>query len=329
MDATSRFLLLIGIAIAAAAVLWFEIKAIQKKKLERLKNRKYGTTREEAYNAVTTTKNLISVFSSRGVNTAKAESILIMARQHLEDRDFSGAKRYAGMARNALMEAKKEYEEREEENGPEDEPEASATPATVPELEKYEVNEPEEVEDSASLTYTGTKLLSEKFPPNYLEARFTMTSAGEMIEEAEERGDDMTLARHFLTRAEEHFEAGRLSQSLAYAVKSRKAVEGSEILVSQHEMDEISEMFDEELIAMVKVHEKRGEHEEAAEEEEEMPRGGATQENACPKCGHPVEDGDRFCPNCGEKIVVTRYCPQCGFKAREGDRFCRNCGARL
>ncbi len=334
MDSNLKIALLVVIAIAAVVVMWFELRAIQRKKLESLKKQKFSTTREDAHNAVVTTRNLIRVFSGRGVNTAKAESILMMAQQHLNDRDFSGAKRFAGMARNALMEAKEEHEEAQQTDPAEEEKTATAPGPKVEISGDYEVNVPEETDDSASLTYTGTKLLTEKFPPNYLEARFTMTSAEEMIVEAEERGDDMGLARHFLGRARVHFDAGRLSDSLACAVKSRKAVEGREILVSRSEMEEIEAIFDRELISMVKVREKSAEQEasETAEKEEEE---GAPVETSsetalkCPKCGHPVEEGDRFCPGCGAKIAVTHYCPQCGFEARAGDRFCRNCGARL
>ena len=347
MDDNTKLLLLLALAVISIVVILFEVRTIQKKRLERLKNSKHRTGREDAHNAISTTKNLIRVFSGRGVNTAKAESILIMARQHLDDRDFSGAKRYADMAKRALMEAKRIYDEaavNEETEGEEgavaiagDEEKREVTEAPPPVSEEYDVNIPEEAEDSAALTYTGTKLLTEKFPPNYLEARFTMTSAEEMISDAEELGKDMGLARHFLKRAAAHFDAGRLSESLACAVKSRKAVEGREILVKQSEMDEITAMFDGEVLKMVRVHEASAEPDD--EPPSETLSGRETEidnvvetgsvRKVCPKCGHPIEEGDKFCPNCGEKISVIHYCPQCGLEVKTGDRFCRNCGTRL
>jgi len=342
MDNNTKLILMVVIVAIAAAVLWFEMKAVQKKRLERLKGRKHSTGREGAQNAISTTRNLIRIFSGRGVNAAKAESILMMAQQHMEGRDFSGAKRYADMAKNALMEAKKAHDKAvttEEIEGEEDavsvvdggdKIEARSRTPIIP--DKYNVNVPENAEDSASLTYTGTKLLTEKFPPNYLEAKFTMTSAEEMIAEGNEQGNDMSLAQHFLNRAGEHFDAGRLAESLAYAVKSRKAVERKEIIVSRKEMEEITAMFDDELIAIMKVREKNigaveGPEDDAANtvRAEEMEK----IESACPKCGSPVEEGDKFCPNCGTRIIVNNYCPQCGFEAKVGDKFCRNCGAVL
>ena len=343
IDDNTKLLLLLAISIVAIIVILFEVRTIQRKRLERLRNGKRRTGREDAHNAISTTKNLIRVFSGRGVNTAKAESILIMARQHLDDRDFSGAKRYADAAKKALMEAKKEHDETALAEETESEEDAVAIAdskesmeESPPISEEYDVNIPEDAEDSAALTYTGTKLLTEKFPPNYLEARFTMTSAEEMISDAEELGKDMGLARHFLERAAAHFDAGRLSEALACAVKSRKAVEGEEILVKQSEMDEITAIFDGEVLKMVRVYEVSGEP-EAEGPSEPLPGGkngvGNTVETGarktCPKCGHPIEEGDKFCPNCGERIAVIHYCPQCGLEVKAGDRFCRNCGTRL
>ena len=347
MDDNTKLLLLLAISIMFIIVILFEVRTIQNKRLERLKEGKHRTGREDAHNAISTTRNLIRVFSGRGVNTAKAESILIMARQHLDDRDFSGAKRYADMARKALMEAKKIHDKaalNEEREGEEDAvviegggEKRGMTEAPNPISEEYDVNIPEEAEDSAALTYTGTKLLTEKFPPNYLEARFTITSAEEMISDAEKLGKDMGLARHFLEKAAAHFDAGRLGESLACAVKSKKAVEGKEILVKQSEMDEITAMFDGEVLKMVTVHEVSAEPDDEPSSEvlsgEENEAEGAAktgkEHKVCPKCGHLIEDGDKFCPNCGEKIVVIRYCPQCGMEVKAGDRFCRNCGTRL
>ncbi len=346
MDDNTKLLLLLALAVISIVVVLFEVRTIQKKRLEALKGRKHRTGREDADNAINTTKNLIRVFSERGVNTAKAESILLMARQHLMDRDFSGAKHYADMAKTALLEAKKIHDEAAVTE--EIEVEEGAVGITKKEKEmrgsvpaisdEYEVNIPEDTEDSASLTYTGTKLLTEKFPPNYLEARFTMTSAEEMISDAEKGGKDMGLARHFLKRASEHFDAGRLSEALACAVKSRKAVEGREILVKQSEMDEITAIFDMKVLKMVRVHDASSESEDSPPSQilsgEKIEAGnvaetGEAQKKVCPKCGYFIEDGDKFCPSCGEKIAVIHYCPQCGIKIKIGDRFCRNCGKKL
>ncbi|MBQ4088883.1 MAG: FHA domain-containing protein [Clostridia bacterium] len=69
-------------------------------------------------------------------------------------------------------------------------------------------------------------------------------------------------------------------------------------------------------------------------------RGGGVQ---CAFCGTELENGDLFCPNCGqarpdEGIVTPEpeivpmaaglVCHACGNPMEEGDRFCMNCGAK-
>ena len=49
-------------------------------------------------------------------------------------------------------------------------------------------------------------------------------------------------------------------------------------------------------------------------------------ENTCPHCGQPNDDGAKFCRHCGKAIRVT--CPHCGRNVRAG-AFCDKCGAKL
>lgn len=32
----------------------------------------------------------------------------------------------------------------------------------------------------------------------------------------------------------------------------------------------------------------------------------------CPVCGNEVEDGKKFCSECGSQLQVKKLCPQCG-----------------
>jgi hypothetical protein len=46
--------------------------------------------------------------------------------------------------------------------------------------------------------------------------------------------------------------------------------------------------------------------------------------NNCPECGFRNEPGDRFCGNCGQKLV--KYCVNCGAEVLFDRKFCSNCG---
>ena len=57
----------------------------------------------------------------------------------------------------------------------------------------------------------------------------------------------------------------------------------------------------------------------------------------CPKCGAPVNPGQKFCTKCGQKLMVPQpnsdstiskvsACPKCGAPVNLGQKFCTKCG---
>lgn len=46
----------------------------------------------------------------------------------------------------------------------------------------------------------------------------------------------------------------------------------------------------------------------------------------CKNCGATLLDTDKFCDQCGWKVVRKRKCPECGAPLREGTKFCPKCG---
>lgn len=61
-------------------------------------------------------------------------------------------------------------------------------------------------------------------------------------------------------------------------------------------------------------------------------RGGAKaagQAAHCPNCGGSVKSGDKFCPECGQKLEAAAFCPECGAKVGAADKFCTACGKAL
>ena len=55
----------------------------------------------------------------------------------------------------------------------------------------------------------------------------------------------------------------------------------------------------------------------------------------CQSCGSEVEDGAKFCKNCGSEVIVeeentnvseTKFCANCGFEMPQNTKFCPQCG---
>lgn len=52
----------------------------------------------------------------------------------------------------------------------------------------------------------------------------------------------------------------------------------------------------------------------------------------CKFCGAEVEEGAKFCPNCGknlEEASEKKKCPQCGAELEKDAKFCLKCGCSL
>ncbi len=50
----------------------------------------------------------------------------------------------------------------------------------------------------------------------------------------------------------------------------------------------------------------------------------------CSKCGRGGEEDQKFCAQCGGKIIIPiTNCPQCKKYIDETEKFCTNCGTKL
>ena len=50
----------------------------------------------------------------------------------------------------------------------------------------------------------------------------------------------------------------------------------------------------------------------------------------CIKCGRGGDPEQKFCPQCGGKMVVPiTNCPKCGSPLDLGQKFCTNCGEAI
>ena len=54
---------------------------------------------------------------------------------------------------------------------------------------------------------------------------------------------------------------------------------------------------------------------------------GAPTGEACPKCKASVKPGAKFCPECGTSLLAA--CPKCGVSVSAGTKFCPDCGTKM
>jgi membrane protease subunit (stomatin/prohibitin family) len=49
----------------------------------------------------------------------------------------------------------------------------------------------------------------------------------------------------------------------------------------------------------------------------------------CPKCSHNLEAEANFCSNCGHDLIAKLKCPKCDTELPEGAQFCTSCGEKV
>jgi membrane protease subunit (stomatin/prohibitin family) len=52
-------------------------------------------------------------------------------------------------------------------------------------------------------------------------------------------------------------------------------------------------------------------------------------EVACGKCGHSLQPGQKFCPECGTARPEKRFCSACGSELSPTAKFCPGCGTKV
>ncbi len=306
---TSDKLILIG-ALAALMlfVVYFELKILRSKSKE---VRRATFVKDEAFNAVLTTRSVIVSLQRQGVNTDKAQRLIDEAKLALERGDYRSCKDICDRAKTELTNPgkteapKKTRALRASATAEESDPERDALVRMADEIVASGDS------GKTSDLYTGTKLQSDP-DGNYLSAKFEINKAKANIQDAYDRGENTSVAQSHLTDAQKAFAAGSYTKALSLAIKSRKSV---------------NEVADGEAIKLKKSPESNdGEEryaETPAEETSEEPA------SECHSCGAILDEDDTFCHKCGTRVEFERECAGCGATAKAEDTFCRKCGSKI
>jgi len=308
LSPAEKLILLVILAAVMLFVVYFELKILRSKSKEA---RRAALVKDEAFNAVLTTRSVIVALQRQGTNTDKAQRLVDEAKRALQRGEYRTCKDICDQAKTELTN-----------------PGKSETPKKTRALKTAAPDEEAEPERDAlvrmadeiigsgdsrktSELYAGTRLQSGP-DGNYLSAKFEINTAKVNIQDALDRGEDASVAQNLLTDAEKAFAAGSYTKALSLAIKSRKSV---------------NEVAEEEAIKLKKNPESEDEEvqdaETPAEEPSEEPAG------ECKSCGAVLDADDAFCHKCGSRVEFERECAGCGTTARAEDTFCRKCGSKI
>lgn len=292
---------LILIAVLAAAmlfVIYFEMRIMRGRTRE---IRHAAQRKDEAFNAILTTRSVINVMERQGADTGTAQNLVKTAKVAMESGQFDRCMDLCEKARNELVMPSRSRAALAE--GVEDD---------AVEKERFERVAERILASSGgageSDSYKGTKLSVDQ-DGNYLSAKFEMNTAKADIKMALGQGTDTSEAQTFLTDAEGAFVAGNYTKAMSLAIKARRA---------------ISSEVERETIPLKAGEEPVEPEIERTAEEAAVPPG-----PSCRGCGAPLDPDDMFCHKCGTKVEVVRFCKSCGQEARRSDMFCRKCGAKV
>lgn len=291
---------LILVAVLAAAMLFvvfFELRVMRNRSKEA---RRTSQRKDEAFNAILTTRSVIGVMQRQGGDTSAAESLVSSAKKAMEKGDHDKCMDLCDQARSELTNPSKRR------------PEVSPPPPNDAErdrLERVAENILSARMTSSADSYKGTKLSADQ-DGNYLSAKFEMNTARSDIKKALDAGVDASKAQDLMTDAEAAFVTANYARALSLAVKARKSV-SSDAAAETIRLKAATEPVEPSV--------------EAGSEERQDEQPGL----ACGNCEAPLNLDDKFCPKCGTKVLRERVCKACGSKPKPSDMFCRRCGARV
>lgn len=309
--------------VAFSLIVYFYLEKTKKARIQRVKRSRGLTIEDEAYNKVERTKGVKKMMKRKGEDTRSADEMVDKAERALEKGQMEQAKSLADKAKNDLSPSNTDMNRSNDDE--------IKRAYTADELEEVEFKESEVAQQKRKELEEQREKL-DSLPENYLESKFELKVARELIDEneADER------AKEYYAKAEDSFDKEDYTQALRYSIKCKKSIEGEEGagLIAGQEIDknegppeEVKEKFSDLLGKQESSSVVAGEEREETVEETTSAKSETTK--ICPECGFEGSKDDSYCPRCGIELVIETVCPNCGNEVEEGDDFCRNCGASL
>lgn len=289
-DETTTILMVV-LVFVMIAVTWLELRVLRKKARARRErsDRRPEELRDEAHNALITTRAIASSLAERGgIQNEEVDAMLREAQVAYDRRNYRVALDLTGRSKERLMALRAAHQAQGD-------------------VAKLETLSPGEESEEP----TTKEVLQKQYPPNLVQSKFSISVAEASIESAGAAGRDVASARALLNAARSRYEAQDYGGALSLARQAEKSARGEPVTAAT---------------APLVVAAPAAVNEPAAPNPPKP--AAAPVEGACPSCGAPMKPDDAFCRKCGTRAVLTN-CPTCGASLLADDAFCRKCGTRL
>ena len=257
---------------------------------------------EDAYNQIQILDSMIKMMNRKGYNTSSVESMLLKAREAYDNENYALCIEIINNAKRILMKIDKINEV-----------ENKVSPTVAEEMKIIKRIEEGEGTSTTEELPPRVKEFERKMPDNFLQSKFEIKVVEGKVLKKEE-GEVKQAAILYLNKAKECFENKEYTDALRFAIKSNRILDTNEIPEGESVIPKTISKTVEPSPPLQEEH-----HEEVIEEEELH----------CPNCGAVVKIGDKYCWNCGAKLVFVYKCPNCGAEVSSEDHYCRNCGYKL
>lgn len=195
-------------AVAMGILAFFEIRFLRKRMKGRRKRlgKRDDELADQAHNAVTTTKAILSAMDRQGVRSEDASSMLREADMALARHNYRVVIDLTSKTRDRLMSAKA----------------AQATRGDLAKLEQVATV-------GGSTDVTTKERIQKEFPPNLLQSKFSIELAGTAIETARTAGRGTDVATQLLDSAKARFDSQDYDGALRFARQSKRSADGEAI----------------------------------------------------------------------------------------------------
>lgn len=247
-------LLLIIIVVVLALTRKFSKKALRPW-LARREKASYES--DKAYNSMVAVRAISKNFEDQGIDVSEIKKLIVQAEGAMELKDYASTLEICERIKEHLRRIKSKKDQKDDAAG-----------------RKVYVPKTEELDSSSDRSYQPTtkEMLQKKFPPNFVEAKFTIGLSEKLLNDSKNKGHTSSEAISILEKSKRCFETEDYEGALRFSLECKRILENGRI-------ESIEAKSEPEKL-----------------EPEEIPV------LECQRCKKMAKRDDVFCRRCGNKL---------------------------